>query len=572
MPIAIELERLTALIGQLIPLTKAERGDLIRAEHWNVVVGALIELARAVSAVEADTHVPEHEHTGDVALDWLDPKLRQLIERGPLDDPVAATRIQLLEQRAKQLGRTIDDVGASLHGLRERLDETVTRDQLRERSIVRLTQKVDGIDDARHDVVALRQTLGAISASVEGAVALRHELEVDGQLVDVRLITGQLRSLQDLSRRLVMPNGQILDATTFEQRLRETENRFVPREELDEILERPRRPLSPEQLSGITADLRVQLGRDIDDVRKQFEDRLGTELNARFSDIDRLVANAVAGSVPSVRDALAESLRADLVAVVKERADRLVLDLDARLNELDGRVKGALDREITALRTSVARDVAAVKRDVVPRPEISVMLNDRIAPVEVSVQKVASERAAADDQIFANLRDLGAKGSNTDATLRRLNDGLDARIASQIDAKVPPLVDSTVNTRLGEAETRLHVVVQDEVRRRVAEIGPRPFPDPLPPRPNPPGPIIPVPPLAGPPEGGQVAPVPTAAGDDLTRIPGVGPALAARLARRGLSTFASLGAASPADVADVLKKSESGAADIVHEARRLSEA
>ena len=66
MPTVAELERLQALVGQLVPLAETQRGELIRAQDWNTVVGALIEVARATLSADATETVPPHEHPDQV--------------------------------------------------------------------------------------------------------------------------------------------------------------------------------------------------------------------------------------------------------------------------------------------------------------------------------------------------------------------------------------------------------------------------------------------------------------------------------------------------------------------------
>ena len=82
MPTVADLERLDALVKRLVPLADVQRGELIQAQQWNLVVGALIEVARAVLAEEREGHVAAHGHPDQVTPGWLDPRLRTLVERG----------------------------------------------------------------------------------------------------------------------------------------------------------------------------------------------------------------------------------------------------------------------------------------------------------------------------------------------------------------------------------------------------------------------------------------------------------------------------------------------------------
>src|SRR5258708_31522869 len=103
-------ERLKALVDRPLPLSSRARGQVIAADDWNAVVGALLEVARAVVQEGTDSTVPEHTHPDQVALGWLDPRLRTLIERGPLSDPTSTSRVTAVERQAGLLGRQLDDV------------------------------------------------------------------------------------------------------------------------------------------------------------------------------------------------------------------------------------------------------------------------------------------------------------------------------------------------------------------------------------------------------------------------------------------------------------------------------
>ena len=93
MPTVAQLDRLKALVDRLTPLTQIQRGELIRAQDWNDVVGMLLEVARAVLAEDAaEQTVPPHEHPDQVKSSWLDPSLRAIMERGPLSDPAQNAR------------------------------------------------------------------------------------------------------------------------------------------------------------------------------------------------------------------------------------------------------------------------------------------------------------------------------------------------------------------------------------------------------------------------------------------------------------------------------------------------
>src|SRR2546422_3535703 len=117
MPSVAELDRLSALVNQLIALQK-QPGDLIQAQDWNTVVGALIEVTRAALEDGPAATVPPHEHPDQVAPGWLTPALRSVLERGPLADPAADARISQIQSRLDALAARIEGGSSDINDLR----------------------------------------------------------------------------------------------------------------------------------------------------------------------------------------------------------------------------------------------------------------------------------------------------------------------------------------------------------------------------------------------------------------------------------------------------------------------
>src|ERR671930_2580017 len=105
MPTEAEIDRLQGLIAQLAPLAKRASGDLIKSADWDLVVDSLIAVARAQVSEQVEPVKP-HEHSEQVSIGWLDPKLRQLVEGGPLADPAQVARLGDVERRAERLEAT----------------------------------------------------------------------------------------------------------------------------------------------------------------------------------------------------------------------------------------------------------------------------------------------------------------------------------------------------------------------------------------------------------------------------------------------------------------------------------
>lgn len=244
-----ELERITALVEQLLPLRARRRGELIDADDWNTVVGALLEVARAVVA-DSDQGVATHGHADQVSAGWLEPTLRARIEKGPLADPASVARVAKVERDLAALRRRLDGVGGDVKLVRAAADRLEASDLARESSLTRVVRKVDGLGDARDDVSDVRQTLGTLQGDLERVSAFARDLDDDdGSTVTVGALLERIGTLEGLRERLTSPDGTELNATSLELRLAELENTLVTEEELDEALSsRPPGSLPDDQI------------------------------------------------------------------------------------------------------------------------------------------------------------------------------------------------------------------------------------------------------------------------------------------------------------------------------------
>ena len=233
MPTVAELERLQALLGRLEPLARKQRGQLIEAADWNALVDALLEVTRIAASSGATTAVPPHDHPDQVAVGWLDPRLRQLVTSGGLADPAAEGELGKLRRDLGRVVTRIDDVDVRIADVRSRVTEVATKDLAREADLTRVVRRVDGIGDARVDVTDLRSTLRALEVDVQRAVEVGTRLEVDGQPLDVAALVRRVDAADDLRQRLTAANGELLDATAFERRVTQLETSLVTESELD---------------------------------------------------------------------------------------------------------------------------------------------------------------------------------------------------------------------------------------------------------------------------------------------------------------------------------------------------
>lgn len=354
MPTALELERLDAIVSRLLPLSSVQRGELIHAAAWNTVVEALIEVARAVLAETRPDAVPEHEHQDEVTLSWLDPHLRTLVQRGPLSDPITEGRLRETERRNKRFDMHFEELQADLRGMRQRLDEVITRDLTREATITRFDRRLADLPATREEVLNLRGTLDTIRVDVQTVKSLGDNLYVDGEPVDMTTIVHRLETVESLRESLKTADGQVLDASKFEIKLKELSNEFVGHDELDEILSGRQTEIPEEQLN----ELRTQITDAVNEFQKArledalsaFQDAVQSDINQRLSGIDALVARAVANLEGTLRTALLDTLRTEIGKQIETGMETIENRLSSRIGALEERLAGLdIDQVMKAL-------------------------------------------------------------------------------------------------------------------------------------------------------------------------------------------------------------------------------
>lgn len=344
MPTALELERLDAIVNRLLPLSNVQRGELIHAAAWNTVVEALIEVARAVLAETRPDTVPKHEHQDQVTLSWLDPHLRTLIQRGPLSDPITEGRLRETERRNKRFDMHFEEVQTDLRNLRQRLDEVITRDLTREATITRFDRRLADLPSTREEVLNLRGTLDTLRVDIQTVKTLSDNLNVDGEPVDMTAIVRRLETVEALRESLRTADGQLLDASQFEIKLKELSNEFVGHDELDEILSSRQIEIPP----GLLDELRTQITDAVnefqqarlEDALTAFQKSVQADINQRLSGIDALVAGAVANLEGTLRNTLLETLRTEVDKQIEAGMGAVQNKLSPRISALEERLAG----------------------------------------------------------------------------------------------------------------------------------------------------------------------------------------------------------------------------------------
>jgi hypothetical protein len=502
-PTIEELDRLRALLARLAPLAEKRRGELIEAAEWNQLTDALIALARTVLAEEREGAVTSHEHPDQVGVGWLEPKLRLLLERGPLADPAAVTRLTATERQLARVGARVEELAARLGDVRTRVTDVATRDFVRVTELDRVSRRIEGIGDARDDVNDLRRTLRDLDEDVRRAVEVGQRLDVDGTPLDARDVVDRLAALEELRSAWTAADGTILDAGELERRLAQVRAEAVAgpvdtgfiedavgrataglREEVVRAAAERAGRTAMEEAGRIVEELHASLGDELTAVRETVEAGLGELDTLVAASVERsaggFVEAAVAGFEESVtalgeRIAKLDGALAATVASVNDlrnrvevvRAEgletnsRLRRDLDARVGELEARP--AVEPTSEALVGAIAEQLRASLRDDIDarfegeRQELDAALAERVAR---SVQtEVALATAGVEGQMRAVVTDqLDAERARTDAVIAE-------RVAVATE-KLPGLVADEVR----RSNAGVREVVATEVGRIVPDL------------------------------------------------------------------------------------------------------
>jgi hypothetical protein len=434
MATAAEIARIAALTEQLTPLASRRRGELIEADHWNTVVGALVEIARAVIA-EGEQEVPPHDHPDQVKAGWLDPALRARLEKGPLADPASVARVAKLERGLDGLRLSLDGVRTDLTQVRSLTTKVETNDLDRKASLTRIARKMDGLGDARDDVSDVRSTLEVLRSDLDRVSTFARDLDIGGETISVASLVERIDGLEGLRSRLTGPNGEELNATSFEVRLAELAETLVTESELDQALEdRPAAGLSDDLRAQLLEASRVAAREQVDSSTADLEGRLTGQINTRFVDVEAKATSAAVARAEEVTASVRDDLRDELGGEIAAGDDAVRGTIDGALADVSGGLRDEIDERIGAVTADFGRVVderlGATLPDVTAGLVASIAalgaqvapLDERVATLQKAVSDVSGEAAAL-------RRDLDTRTADLADTLRR---DFDAALAKAV--------------------------------------------------------------------------------------------------------------------------------------------
>jgi len=442
MPTVAELERLRALVEQLLPLARKRRGELIEAEDWNAVVGALVEVTRAALTTDQPGVVPQHEHPDQVTVGWLDPRLRALVSDGR--NPATDSDLRKIRRDLTGLRDRLDRADSALGEVRLRVADVGTQLELRQADLARLDRKVLGAADSRADIADLRTTLRSLEKDVARAVDVGARLEVNGVPLDAAALVARVAEVEKLRARLTRSDGTLLDAGEFDRRLTELAASLVTAETLktsladlrkdildrgavdrDALLDAARlagREAALAQVDSLAGTLRGELASGL----RGIEPAIATAVARATADLgDRVLATAR----DEFRTALAEgdtAVRQELRALLKEQLEATNARLSGELSRFADRLGGMVSAELEA---RVPRLLESVE-------ERLKKLESGIRVIDTRVSAFETAQLADRTRTEEALRGEAKARADLRADLARRIDGVESGLPARITAEV----------------------------------------------------------------------------------------------------------------------------------------
>jgi hypothetical protein len=440
MATSVEIEHISSLVQRLLPVSQTARGDLIRAEDWNLVVSALIEFAQALIALAPGT-MPPHDHLEQVKLEWLEPKMKTLVERGPLADPAELARLAANERAVADLRAQLDGASGDVSQLRLHLTELAGRDLDRASQLQTVDLKVNGVSDARDDVAALRTSLASLQDNMNVAVSVGQKLTVNGQPVDMKAVSDRLKALEGFRDGLRSPTGALLDAGALANQLKQATSGLVTRTDLDTALTQRPAVVSPEQLQAIGDRLGASLKADVATSMSQLAGGIKAETDQRLATIDALVGRAVGDALPSVTDTLLGKVRPEIAAAVQTGVTQLTSTFERRVAETLKAAQDDLTARLGQLRTEFGNTL---------RDQLQKQLAVSLEPIQKSLSDLSG-------RVQLHETTLGTIGSRVEAVAQgdaAARDQLKTQLTTELNSQIQGL-STRVDARFVAADTAM---------------------------------------------------------------------------------------------------------------------
>jgi hypothetical protein len=454
MPTVAELDRLQALLNQLIPLTKIQQGDLIKAQDWNTVVGALIEVTRASLSDDASASIPPHEHPDQVAPGWLTPALRSVVERGSLADPAAVAQIDQIKSRLDYLAARIEGGSQDVTDLRGKINDAVGKHLALVNDFNNANRAIQGAADAREDVLSLRETLGGIQKNLQAVQAAT--LTIDGQPANLQAVADRLKSVESFRDNLKTPSGEVWSGAALEHRLTEVATTFVSQDQLNDALKNRPGKITDKDKGALRDLLFNELTVSNAQLNEQAAAGIRAEMTQRLAGVDAQITQKVADQIPGARDAALAVIRPEILAAVTASADAGKNLLESRLTEANASITNTLASQIEDVQRGIAPALQA---------ELDQRVPAALAEIRGQVDAVNGRATAFEGRLTAQDQALTGLGSRIDTVSQADAAGRDeirVQLQRTLDAKIKDLSDSVdirFKGHLTDTNNRLDTVI-----------------------------------------------------------------------------------------------------------------
>jgi hypothetical protein len=490
MPTTAELERIEALVARLLPLSTKRRGELIEAEEWNLLVGALLEIGRAALELGEGGAVPDHAHPDQVGIGWLDPRLRELLSGGGALNDTSVSLINLRRDLTGVVSR-LDLSDSAVADVRSKVNQVSTQVLQRDSDLDRLDRKVIGAAESRADVADLRLDLDSIRGQVDVAVKVSSQLEVGGAPLDVQGLLGRVATLEQLRDGLTRADGALLNAAEFDRQVAELKASLVTQDVLTSSLAALRVDVLDHRGGGVGGVDRDQLLADARAAAAETSaasvDSLGSQLRAEMTDRLGSIEPLVGREVERATRGLTDSVLADVEGILRVRLQEQAMELggrvDATLEQRLGELKETVGSELDAVRERLGAQVSDMLRSELDR-QLGRALDDisgRLHSVEESVDELRQrgirdefDRDALATELAQAVRDQDtARGSLRDELVGRmtaLSDGLPAVVTAAVDnaqATTRSELNARVDAMRRDLQGELAQVARDQATTEV---------------------------------------------------------------------------------------------------------
>ena len=348
-----DLDRLRGLLKQLMEIGSVKRGEIIRADAWNILIDSVADIARAVLAAETASIIPGHKHLDDVTPEWLAPQLRQAMERGILSDPVLQNRLSKTELAVSRLNQRLEANETKVEEFKGRLTDVATRDLVREAAITSVRRAIDNIDDPRSDIRAMRDSLNTIHKEITTVQDIASKLSADGKIIDVGEILKSVADLKEFRESLRTANGELLDAAAIERRLAEVSVRAVSQEQLDEVAKGRRGEISQEQFDTLLTLAENAAQAKVNASLESFRVEVSSAISAQAQEISRSVA------------ALRSELNKIVQDEIKSQFDAINRGIDEKFSNFQKTQDEKLVLATADIRTAVSDDARQIALETV---------------------------------------------------------------------------------------------------------------------------------------------------------------------------------------------------------------